>query len=368
MRHRLVFALSLLAMVSIILVGCSQPTPTPTQASSKAAEPTKAAAPAAQPTTAPAAQPTAAAAPAKKVDFPQKGKAITIIVPWSAGGTNDITARILAPLLENELGTPVTIVNKAGAASQIGLTEVALAKPDGYTLALMVIPPAINVYLNPDLKPQFNRESFVPIAVAAVDPMALSVKGDSPYKTTKELVDAAKANPEKVRVGSTGIASTTHLLVLQLQKATGVRFARVQFEGDPQAIQATLGGHIDAMATSPATILGQYKSGGIRVLGYTDKEQSKFFPDVPGFPGQGYDVYFLASRGIAVPKGTPQEIVTILGDAMKKVVNSEEFKKKCDDAGLLYKYMDQKAYIDHWDQTEVIVKPLLPDLMEPAKK
>lgn len=373
MRHLALFLVSTLVMASLLIAGCSQAAPTPTQAPAaptkaaasnkasepaKAAEPTKAAAPASQPT----------AAPAKKVDYPAKGKTISIIVPWPAGGTNDIVARLMAAGMEKELGVTVQTVAKPGAGSQIGLTEAALAKPDGYTLVLMVLPPAVNIYMNPDLKAQFSRKDFIPIAVAAVDPMVISVKSDSPYKTTKDLVEAAKANPEKIKVGSTGIASTTHLTVLQLEHVSGAKFSRVQFDGDPQAISAVLGGHIDAMSTSPATIVGLYKNGNIRVLGYSDKDQSPYFPDVKGFPGQGYDVYLLASRGIAVPKNTPQEITDILNGTLKKVINSEEFKKRAEEAGFLVKYMDQKAYNEHWDQMDKLVSPLMPKLREPDKK
>ncbi len=368
MKRPLVSLVASLVAASLLIAGCSQaaPAPAPTKAAepAKAAEPTKPAASAAQPTAAPAAQPTAA--PAKKADW-KPNRPISIVVAWAAGGTNDVAARVLAPFLEKELGTPVTIVNKAGAGGQVGFTEIAQSKPDGYTLGLMVLPPAINVYMNPEVKPQFNRDSFVPISVFALEPMIVGVKSDSPYKTGKDLVEAAKANPEKIKFASTGLSATTHMQVLGLQKAAGVKFARVQFDGDSQAVTALLGGHVDVASVSPAGMLSQVKSGTIRVIGYSSKDQLKFYPDVKGWPVQGYDVDLPVSRGIVVPKGTPQEVVDTLKAAMGKVYASDEFKKKAEEAGLVTQYMDQAAYIKHWDQMDAMVKPLLPDLLATAR-
>ena len=364
------FLVSLVALTAVasLLLACSQsgPAASPTKAlePTKAAEPTKPAAPAAQPTAAPATQPTVA--PAAKADW-KPNKPINLVVAWAAGGTNDIAARVLGPFLEKELGVSVQIVNKAGAGGQIGFTEIAQAKPDGYTLGLMVLPPAVNVYMNPDVKPQFNRESFIPISVFAVEPMIAGVKADGPFKTTKDVIDAAKANPEKVKFASTGISATTHMLVLGLQKTGGVKFARVQFDGDSQAVTALLGDHVDVASVSPAGMLSQVKSGTLRVLGYTSKDQLKFYPDVKGFPLQGYDVDIPVSRGIAVPKGTPAEVVDTLKAAMANISNNDDFKKRAEDSGLVTQYINQADYQKHWDQMDAMVKPMLPDLLSTAQ-
>lgn len=150
MRRLLLALLVALAAASLVVAGCSQPSPAPTPTKSaaapaKAAEPTKA--PAEQPR---AAQPTAA--PAAKSDWPQKGKNITIIVPWAAGSPNDVFARMLAPYIEKELGTSVTVEAKPGAGSQIGMTELSKAKPDGYTLGVNSLKTTIATYLDPERK------------------------------------------------------------------------------------------------------------------------------------------------------------------------------------------------------------------------
>ncbi|HEX9017438.1 MAG TPA: tripartite tricarboxylate transporter substrate binding protein [Chloroflexota bacterium] len=362
MKRLTIFAAVFLGVLTLALAGCAQQAPAaaPTKAPevSKAAEPTKAAAPAAQPTTAPAAAPAAAWKPSRP---------ISVVVAWAAGGTNDVAARVMAPFLEKELGTPVQIVNKAGGGGQTGFTDIAQSKPDGYTLGLMVLPPAVNIYMNPEVKPLFNRSSFIPISVFALEPMIVGVKSDSAIKSGKDLIDAAKANPEKIRVASTGISATTHMQVLALQKAGGVKFARVQFDGDSQAVTALLGGHVDVASVSPAGMLSQVKGGTIRVIGYSSKDQLKVYPDVKGWPVQGYDVDIPVSRGIVLPKGAPQEIVDTLKATMAKVSANPEFVKKAEEAGLGTIYMDQDAYNKHWDQMDAMVKPLLPDLLQTAQ-
>lgn len=350
-------------VASLVLTGCSQAAPAP--APTKAAEPTKAAAQPAAPA-APAAQPTSAPAPAAQATW-KPSRPISIVVAWAAGGTNDIAARVMAPFLEKELGQPVQVVNKAGGGGQTGFTDIAQAKPDGYTIGLMVLPPAINIYMNPEVKPLFNRDSFIPVSAFALEPMITGVKSDSPYKTGKDLLDAAKANPEKVKFASTGISATTHMQVLALQKAAGVKFARVQFDGDSQAVTALLGGHVDVASVSPAGMLSQVKAGTLRVLGYTSKDQLKFYPDVKGWPVQGYDVDLPVSRGIVMPKGTPQDIIDTLKVVTEKISANEEFKKKAEDSGLVTSYMNQAAYVKHWDQMDAMVKPLLPDLLSTTK-
>jgi len=153
---------------SIIAVGCAGTPPAPTPTKAAAAAPTTA--PAAAPTKAPAAAataaPTKAAAPtAAKLNFPEKGKTVTIIVPWSAGGSNDVYCRLLAPYLEKEMGTPFQVVNRPEASSQVGMTELAKAKPDGYTLGLNSLQTTISVYLDAERKAAFDRKSFQPVAV-----------------------------------------------------------------------------------------------------------------------------------------------------------------------------------------------------------
>ena len=361
MKSNLLVTVSALLAASIVIVGCGQSSlaPTPT---TKAAEPTNAAATAkvAEPTKAPAQTPTKAVEPTKAVGYPDKSKYATMIIPWpGTGGASDVAARMMASGLEKELGIPFQPVNKPGAASQLGLTELAKAKPDGYTIGLTVLPPGINVYLDPERQATFDRKDFQPIANFVVDPLMISVKADSPYKTLDDLVKTAKANPEKVKIGDAGILTTPHMITLELQRQTGAKFAIVHFDSDPAALAALLGGHVDAIGTSPAPILAPSKSGQIRVLGVSDKMESPFFPGIKPFIDQGFNINLIASRGIAAPAGTPKEIVDILSKAAKKAMEADEFKKKANDMAMGLRYMDPAEYEAHWADLEKVCKPLV---------
>lgn len=356
---RLATALVAITTAAVLLAGCSQAQPAATPASTKApasaAEPTKAAAPAAKPTL--AAQPTAS--PAKKVDFPQKGKTITMIVPWPAGGGVDVGTRLLTPYLEKELGVPIQVVNKAGASGQIGEMEMLKSKPDGYTICATLVPGTITVYLDPGRKANYGRKDFQPIALHVSEPAILVVKSDSPYKTAKDFIEAAKANPEKVKVSSSGIMSPAHMATLQFQKATGTKFTIAQFDGAAPALTALLGGHVDANIGWGGNFVGPVKNGDLRALAVMDTQRSEFFPDVPTMEELGYKVSFSSARGFSVPAGTPKEIVDILDAAFKKAINNEEHKKKIKESSLPLKYMDAAAYGAYWNETEAIIKPMM---------
>lgn len=362
---RLVPVALIVFLFTVLGSGCTQasPAPAPTKAApaaSGAAEPTKAA-PAAAPTT------PATAVPAKKVDYPTKGRAITVIVPWAAGGSNDLLARLVAPMLEKELGTSVQVVNKAGAGSQVGLAELAASKPDGYTIGVNVLPATVSIYLDPERKATFGRKDLQPLAVAANDITATVVKADSPFKTMKDLVDAAKASPEKVKIGDSGVSSSSNLTTLALQRATSAKFAVVHMDGDPQQITAILGGHIDVGQSGAAGALAQYKAGAIRVIGTSAREQSQFFPDAKPFAAQGLDVVLPISRGFAMPAGAPQEIVDTLAAAFKKSLTSDEFKKKALEIGLEPNYLDPAQSVAQWTEIEKQVGPVMDDIKAAEK-
>ena len=363
--HRRAPIVILAILLTLLIAACSQAAPAPTAAPAKPAEPTKAAAPAAAPTTA-AAAPTAA--PAKTVDFPAKGRAISMVVPWAAGGSNDLLARLVAPMLEKELGTSISIVNKAGAASQVGLAEVAAAKPDGYTIGVNVLPATVSIYLDPERKSTFGRKDLQPLAAAANDITATVVKSDSPYKSMKELIDAAKAKPETIKIGDSGISSSSNLTTLALQRAAAAKFAIVHMDGDPQQITAILGGHLDVGQSGAAGALSQYKSGAIRVIGTSAKEQSQFFPDAKPLVAQGYNVALPISRGFVMPAGAPKEVTDILAGGLKKVLTSDEFKKKAVEIGLEPNFLDPQQYDAQWGDIETQLKPVMEEIKAAEKK
>ncbi len=299
--------------------------------------------------------------PVDAADFPQKGKAVQLLIGFAAGGSSDVGARILAGGLEKELGTSVVVVNKPGASSQIAYTMLTQAKPDGYTMGNTNFPSAIVSYLDPTRKATYTRKDFDLLALHVIDPGLIAVKTDSPFKTLKDVIEAAKANPRKIRISTTGIQSDETFAILQLQKMTEAQFALVHFaQGNVASVTAILGGKIEVYCGNVGDILPQVKSGEMRVLGIMDDETSPFYPGVKTFEQQGYKLYNAASRGFAAPTGTPKEIVNVLSGAIKKVVATEEHKKRMAEMGLTIRYMDPTQYAKYWVENEAIIKELLP--------
>jgi tripartite-type tricarboxylate transporter receptor subunit TctC len=292
--------------------------------------------------------------------FPAKNKAITLIVGFSAGGSSDAGARILAGGMEKVLGTKVEVLNKPGASGQIAYTMVAQAKPDGYTFGLASLPGIMVSIMDADRKAAYKKDDFQPIGLQVLDAGVLAVKADSPYKTVKDLVDDAKARPRKITVSTTGLQTGDHLAVLQLQQYTGTQYAMVHFDGAGTAMTALLGKKVDVYSGNIGDVLSQLKSGDIRVLGVMDTEQSPFLPGVKTFEEQGIPLLGGSWRGYLAPAGTPKEIVEKLSAAMKTALETEEVKSAMAKLGLQIRYLDVKGYTKVWDDYGTMVKDLIP--------
>jgi len=349
-------ALAMVLGIALLVSGCSQ-SASPASTKAPAAEPTKAAA-AAQPTAAPTQA--VAAAPAKSVDFPAKGKIITLVVPYAAGGPSDVMARIMAPVLQDILGTTVEVVNKPGASSQVGMTEVAKSKPDGYTIGQMNLPSGLTVYMDPDRKAAFGRKDLMPLAVVTRAPETILVKADGPYKTLKDLVAAAKANPGKVSLGSTGYMGTPHLSALQFAKLAGIEFGVVHFDGSAPAITALQGGHVESVVGNvDPPYISAVKAGTARALGVMDSKENSYLPGVPTFAAQGYDIKAYNTFGWVLPANTPKGVVDVLSSAFEKMCQNPDFKKRMEDAGLVVDYMNPSQMDAVWTEIENSVKPVI---------
>jgi tripartite-type tricarboxylate transporter receptor subunit TctC len=351
-------------LATAMMAACTAaPAPSPTAAP---AQPTK---PAAAPTAAPAAPTAAPAQPTaapKAAAWPEKGKALTIIVPNPAGGTNDITSRLMAPYLEKELGIPVNIVNKSGAATQTGITELALSKPDGYTIGNTALPGTLTVYLDPDRKAVFSRKELQPIANHNVDAGAIGVKADSPYNSIKDLVDAAKKSPKSLKAATDGLMGSDHMATLQFQKVTGADFSLVHFEGGAPASTALAGGHVDLRVGKVGSLLSMVKGGQIKIIGVMDKQKSALVPNAETLEAQGYKGYYwYNATGFSAPAGTPMEVVNILSNAMKKTLDIQEQKARLAELALVPMYMNPEEYGKYWSDYEEIVKPLIPIAKQP---
>jgi tripartite-type tricarboxylate transporter receptor subunit TctC len=297
---------------------------------------------------------------ASAADFPAAGKAITMVVGFSAGGSSDAGARILAGGMEKVLGSKVDVLNKPGASGQIGYTTVAKAKPDGYTIGLASLPGIMVSCLDPDRKAVYTKDSFQPVALQIVDAGVIAVKADSPYKTLKDVIDDAKARPRKVTITTTGLQTGDHFTVLQLQKLSGAQFAIVHFDGAGKAMTALLGQKVDLYTGNVGDVLSQLKSGDIRVLGVMDKEGNPFLPGVRTFTEQGYPMLGGSWRGYIVPAGTPAANVKKLSDSIKAALESAEVKTSLERLGLQARYMDVEGYSAIWNEYAGLMKDLIP--------
>jgi tripartite-type tricarboxylate transporter receptor subunit TctC len=266
---------------------------------------------------------------------------------------------VLAPILERELGAPVQVVNRAGAGSQVAITSVAAARPDGYTVGYANWPTMITIYLDPERQAAFSREDLQPVALHVSDPMAIAVRADNPITDIQGLIDAARAAPNQVNVGTSGILSHEHLALLQMERETGADFNIIAFDGASPAITALLGGHIDAVGLGFSSMLASARGQQSRIIATLGEGGDQFLPGTRSMAEQGYSGYFALGRGWFVPDGTPMEIVNALSDAMRRAMESEEHRRRIFDVGQVTTYMGPEEFEQWWDDMEATVTPLM---------
>jgi len=289
-------------------------------------------------------------------DYPTKP--ITLQVPYPAGGSTDVGARIVAAIAEKDFGKPIVVVNKAGAGGQIGWTELARQKPDGYYLGYINLPHLPSAILDPERKATFKGEDITPIISQALDPTTVSVRPDSPWNTLKDLIDDAKKRPGQIAAGIVGYLQDDEIGYLQLAEAAGFEMRLVYFDGAAPAITALLGKHVDVLFCTVADNYAQWKAGRIRMLTVMDKERSKFYPDLPTTAETGFPTVISAStRGIAGPKGIPGHIQKKLQEVFKKAMMTKEHLDKLESAGQPVKIMVGDEFIKYyWESFKVAQK------------
>jgi tripartite-type tricarboxylate transporter receptor subunit TctC len=281
-------------------------------------------------------------------EFPSRP--VQLMVAYPAGGGTDVAARIVAAIAEKHLGQTIVVVNRGGAGGQVGWTDMARARPDGYYMGFINLPALNTVILDPERKAAFKADAFVPVINQVLDPGIIWLKADSPYKTLKDLVAAARKNPNKISAGTTGILSDDHLAILMLEEAApGALFRIVHLEGGAPQVTAILGGHLDVAFDNVGAVVRRIKTGEIRALAVLDTQRSRFLPDVPTTVELGFKTVISSStRGIAVPKGTPPAVIKKLEEVFKKAMDDPEHVKKMDEAGLGLKVMVGEEYAKYY--------------------
>jgi len=290
----------------------------------------------------------AACAIAQADDFPSRP--VQLMIAYPPGGSTDVGARIVASIAEKILGKPIVVVNKSGAGGQVGWTDMARQKPDGYFIGYINLPATNTVVLDPERKANFGVDAFVPIINHVLDPGLVWVRADSPYKTMKDLVDAAKKAPNTIRTATTGILSDDHLAILMVEEAApGAIFRIVHLEGGAAQLKEIMGGHVDIAFDNVGSVAPRVRSGELRGLAVMDHQRSKFLPDVPTMKEAGYPTVISSStRGIAAPKGVPQPVLKKLEEALRKAMEDPEHVQKLESAGLAIKIMVGAEYARYY--------------------
>ena len=285
---------------------------------------------------------------AAAAEFPVRP--VQLMIAFPAGGSTDVAARIVAAIAEKQLGQPIVVVNRGGAGGQVGWTDMSRARPDGYYIGFINLPATNTVILDPERKAIFNADSFVPIINQVLDPGIIWVKADSPHKSLKDLIDAAKKSPNTIRTATTGILSDDHLAILMTEEAApGAIFRIVHLEGGAAQMTGILGGHVDVAFDNVGSVFRRIRTGEVRALAVMDTQRSRFLPDVPTTPELGFPTVISSStRGIAAPKGVPAPIIKRLQEVFKKAMDDPEHVKKMEEQGLALRIMVGEEYAKYY--------------------
>jgi tripartite-type tricarboxylate transporter receptor subunit TctC len=293
---------------------------------------------------------------AQETDYPNRP--IELVVPYGAGGGNDLTARVMSAVAADYLGQPVIIRIRPGAGSVVGLSEVARSKPDGYTLAWPG-PHSLVISAFNDVPLDFLTD-LIPIAQMISGPWWLMVPADSPYNTLEEFVAYAKEHPGEIVMANSGNLAIGHLPALQLEEMAGVEFTHLPFDGGGPANSSVISGDSDAVHAVTAAAVPQLQSGAVKVLAVTGHERHPAAPDVPTFEEQGYPIFTTINIGLVAPAGTPPEVVAKLEEAMKQISEDKTY------VSLLGKLGETPAYLNSEEYKEVMQGFL--DSSEPIAK
>jgi tripartite-type tricarboxylate transporter receptor subunit TctC len=293
-------------------------------------------------------------------------RSITFICPWPAGGTADQSMRALCSVAARVLGQSIAVENKVGASGMIGAKALASAKPDGYTIGQ--IPISVTRFSQLGTLAADPRKDFTYIARTSGQTFGIAVPANSPFKTLKDFVAHAKANPGKVTYAHAGVGGATHVGMEEFASVAGIQFNHVPYKGGSEALQGVLGGHVDALADS-SSWAPHVEAGKLRLLATWGELRTARFKDVPTLRELGYDVVVDAPNGIGAPKGLDPAVAAKLRDAFRQAANSPEFKAVIDklDAPLLYlDGPDYEKYVHtvYQKETVLIDKLKLRELMK----
>lgn len=288
--------------------------------------------------------------------FPEKE--ITLICPWSPGGSSDLISRAVGQTAGKLLAKPMVVVNKDGANGVVSTTEFAKAKPDGYTLslgtnALFTNQPFVVKNLG------YKQEDFEFLMGLTNEPILLVVNANSSYKTLDDLLAAAKEKNSVIRYGNSGIGGVPQLALAYFFEQAGIKAQPVPFKGSAPVLTAILGEHVDAAAVHPGEAIPHIKAGKLRALAISSAQRFTALPDVPTMREKGFDIDMGVKKYIFVPKGLPNDVKETLIDTIQKVIADPEFKKAMADINVMLEPMSGQELTNYFETQKPIMKRLL---------
>ena len=275
------------------------------------------------------------AVPAVRSQAAWPNKPLRIIVPYTPGGFTDVTARLVAQKLQERLGQPVTIDNKPGANSIIGVDLIAKAPPDGSTFGVVIAAYAANTTLYPKL-PYDPKKDLAAVSLIGISPLVAAVSNDAPFKTAAELVAYAKRYPGKVSFGSSGNGSAAHLTTEYFKAVTGSFMVHIPYRGAAPALTDLMGGQIQLFFDAASGLLNPGKTGKVRLIGVASDTRLPAAPELPTFIEQGVKGFTGSTwAGMLAPAATPKEIVRRMADEVARIVRLDDVKARLEAMGTI---------------------------------
>jgi tripartite-type tricarboxylate transporter receptor subunit TctC len=284
-------------------------------------------------------------------------KPITLIVPFSAGGGMDLLARAMEKTASKNLGQPLIIINKVGGGGTIGWNELAGAAPDGYTIGISGVDLLLQSLYG---QTKYNYPTDLePLVQISSSPYVMVIRANQPWNNVDDLVKYARQHPGQIKIGNSGVGSIAHVLGEMLAHTAGITLEPVPFLGGSEALAALLGGHIQVIFTSPATVREYTRNGTLRVLAVPNEQRlaDPVFANVPTFKEQGLDIVFSNWMGVATPKEMPIEVRNKLANGIKAIIVDPEFKNTLERIGLQVDYLNPEETQIKWlDDNEKLSK------------
>jgi tripartite-type tricarboxylate transporter receptor subunit TctC len=265
-------------------------------------------------------------------DFPNR--AITMVMPYAAGGPGDTITRVFAGAMQKHLGQQIVVDNTSGASGSIGTAKVARAKPDGYTLLMIHVSHATNVAMYKSL-PYHPVDDFEPIGRATSGPMVIVARNEFPAKNLGEFVAYVKANAAKVSLAHAGVGSASHLCGLMMMNALNVKLNEIPYKGTGPALTDLMGGQVDILCDQTSGTVPSVKTGKIKAYASAGKTRLPQLPEVPAISEAGVEGFDInISFGLYAPKGTPKPVLDHLTSALQKSVNDAEVRQRLEAMGI----------------------------------